>query len=79
MGRTNPTYRDLVSRFETSLTPYRRGLRLEDQAHFDRLFDQARQHADAATYQQGNDPEMLVLLSILLAHEHRLDALEKEG
>lgn len=78
MGRTNPTYRDLVSRYEASLAAYRRGLRLEDQQHFDRLFDQVRQHADAATYQQADDPSTMVLLSVLLAHERRLDRLETE-
>lgn len=78
MGRTNPTYRDLIQRYESSLSPYRRGLRLEDQAHFDRLFDQARQHADAATYQQDSDTATMVLLSMLLAHERRLAALEAE-
>lgn len=79
MGRTNPTYRDLVSRYESSLASYRRGLRRGDQQHFDRLFDQARQHADAATYRQHSDPETMVLLSVLLAHERRLTALESEG
>lgn len=72
MGRTNPTYRDLVRRYEETLQPYRRGLRVEDQAHFDRLFDRARQHADAAAYQNAADPETILLLSMLLAHERAL-------
>lgn len=79
MGRTTPTYRDLVRRYEASLGAYRRGLRREDQTHFDRLFDQARQHADAATFQHDSDPATMVLLSVLLAHERRLHALESEG
>lgn len=78
MGRTNPTYRDLVRRYEETLQPYRRGLRVEDQAHFDRLFDQARHYSDAATYQHAIDPETMVLLSMLLAQERRLTALEAE-
>ncbi len=79
MGRTNPTYRDLLRRYEESLQPYRRGLRKADQAHFDRLFDRARQHADAATYQNATDPETIVLLSMLLAHERELHASQTEG
>lgn len=79
MGRTNPTYRDLIRRYEANLAAYRRGLRLDDQAHFDRLFDQARQHADAATYHHDSDPETMLLLSILLAHERRLASLETEA
>ncbi|MFP4590541.1 MAG: hypothetical protein ACLFMX_04075 [Halobacteriales archaeon] len=73
MGRTDPTYRDLLTRYEAALQPYRRGLRAEDQGHFDRLFDRARQHADAAAYYNGTDPEAVVLLSMLLAHERELD------
>lgn len=72
MGRTDPTYRDLLTRYEEALQPYRRGLRAEDQAHFDRLFDRARHHADAAAYHNGADPETIVLLSMLLAHERAL-------
>ncbi|MFW6153198.1 MAG: hypothetical protein ACOC42_02440 [Halobacteriota archaeon] len=78
MGRTNPTYRDLVRRYETALQPYRRGLRAADQAHFDRLFDRAREHADAATYQNATDPETMLLLSMLLAHERALRELQAE-
>lgn len=76
MGRTNPTYRDLVGRFERQLQPYRRGLRAADQTRFDRLFDRARDHSDAATFQNATDPSTMVLLSMLLAHERRLDRLD---
>lgn len=79
MGRTNPTYRDLLTRYEEALQPYRRGLRAEDQAHFDRLFDRARQHGDAATYQNATDPETILLLSMLLAHERELHTSCSEG
>lgn len=78
MGRTNPTYRDLIRHYESTLQSYRRGLRQADQAHFDRLFDQARQHGDAATFQNATDPDTMLLLSMLLAHERRLAALDGE-
>lgn len=78
MGRTNPTYRDLLSRYEELLQAYRRGLRHEDQVHFDRLFDRARQFGDAATYQNGTDPETMLLLSMLLAHERELARLDAD-
>ncbi len=79
MGRTNPTYRDLLQRYESALQPYRRGLRQADQAHFDRLFDQARQHGDAATYQNATNPETMVLFSMLLAHERALQELQDDA
>jgi hypothetical protein len=76
MGRTNPTYRDYLQRLEDDCQPFRRGLRREYKPDFDRLFDRARTHADAAGYHNGSDPDLAVLLSILLAHEHEIQQLQ---
>ncbi|QSX00889.1 hypothetical protein [Haloterrigena alkaliphila] len=77
MGKTNPTYRDTLSKFENDWAPYRRALRLEYQGHFDRLFDQARNFADAGGIQNHRDPMMTHLVSILLAQECRIAELEE--
>lgn len=77
MGRTNPTYRDFLDRFAERHQSFRRGLRREYTTDFDRLFDHARAHADAAGYHNATDPEVAVLLSILLAHEHELRKLRE--
>jgi hypothetical protein len=79
MGRTNPTYRDYLQSVEADWQSFRRGLRAEYQTDFDRLFDRARCHADAAGYHNSHEPEFALLLSILLAHEHELDRLTGEG
>lgn len=79
MGRTNPTYRDYLHRLEDDCQPFRRGLRREYTADFDRLFDRARTHADAAGYHNSSDPDLAVLLSILLAHEHEIRHLREQG
>lgn len=78
MGRTNPTYRDWLRRFEERWQSFRRALRRRHQPAFDRLFEQARQHADAAGYANATDPEVALLISMLLAHERRLEELEDE-
>lgn len=78
MGRTNPTYRDWLRAFEERYAAYRRGLRRRDQPAFDRLFEQAADHADAAGLANDPDPEVAALLSMLLAHERRLAELERE-
>ncbi len=75
MGRTNPTYRDYLARFEDRCQPMRRGLRRHSKADFDRLFEHARTHADAAGYLNSTDPEIALLLSILLAQERDLRRL----
>lgn len=78
MGRTNPTYRDYLQQFEDRCQPMRRGLRREYTCAFDRLFDRARTHADAAGYLNSTDPELAILLSILLAQEHELRQLQAQ-
>ncbi|MFW5918904.1 MAG: hypothetical protein ACOCSF_01735 [Halanaeroarchaeum sp.] len=76
MGRTNPTYRDLLESVEERWGTYRRGLRRDDQPHFDQLFVHARRHADASGLQNHDDPLAAVLLSVALEQEKEIAALE---
>lgn len=75
MGRTNPTYRDFLTDYEHRWNEYRRALRYEATEDFDRLFEQARNYADAAGYANDPDREVLVVMSMLLAHEAELRQL----
>jgi hypothetical protein len=77
MGRTIPTFRQLIEQAAQRWSKYRRALRREDQVHFDRLFNYVRCFTQAATYQCDEDPMQSILLSIALAQEKRLDALER--
>ena len=85
MGRTNPTFRDRLRGLEREFSDYRRALRRRDRPHFDRLFEHARDHADACGYLNHDAPLVPVLVSIALEQEAqiatldaRLDALERE-
>ncbi|WP_424001164.1 hypothetical protein ACOZ4I_15635 [Haloarcula salina] len=78
MGRTNPTYRDFLGRFEDRCQPFRRALRREYRPAFDELFEQAKHHADAAGYLNSTDPELAVLLSMLVAQQRELQMLREE-
>jgi hypothetical protein len=51
---------------------YRRALRRHDQPHFDRLFEYADAHADAAGYLNADDPMQPILFSMLLEQQKRL-------
>lgn len=73
MGRTNPTYRDLLGATEERWAEYRRALRRRDQPRFDRLFVYARNHADAAGTLNHRDRLAPVLMSVALEQERRLD------
>ena len=76
MGRTNPTYRDLIRALEGQWSDYRRGLRRKDQQHFDTLFEYMRAHADASGHLNHTEPIYPALLSIDLEQEARLADLE---
>lgn len=72
MGRTNPTFRDLLDATEDRWGDYRRALRVQERGHFDQLFEHARAHADAAGYLNTTDPVIPMLVSMLLEHQRAL-------
>ena len=76
MGRTVPTFRQLIDDAIARWSKFRRALRREDQEYFDRLFRRVRSYTQAATYQASDNPMEAILLSIALDQEKRLDALE---
>lgn len=78
MGRTNPTYRDFLQRYEEQWQPYRRALRRQYQADFDALFEGAHQFADAAGYVNAEDPQIAALVSMLLAQQVELRELREQ-
>ena len=77
MGRTVPTFVQLIQECAEHWKKFRRALRREDQPHFDRLFTRVRCYTQAATYQVHDNPMEAILLSIALDQEKRLDAVEK--
>jgi hypothetical protein len=77
MGRTVPTFVQLIQNAAARWVKFRRALRREDQPFFDRLFRRARFYTQAATYQCHDNPMEAILLSIALDQEKRMDALER--
>jgi uncharacterized membrane protein YccC len=75
VGRSKPTVRNYLDDLEADWQPYRRTLRRRDQAHFDRLFEHARGHADAITQLDPADPRLAAVFSMLLAQQRELEAL----
>ena len=76
MGRTNPTFRNVLEAVKSRWGDYRRALRRRDQAPFDRLFEYADAHADAAGYLDNDDPMEPILVSMLLGQEKRIADLD---
>src|ERR1700724_4204231 len=69
MGRTVPTFRQLIDDAMARWSKFRRALRREDQEYFDRLFRRVRSYTQAATYQASDNPMEAILLSIALDQE----------
>lgn len=77
MGRTEPTFRNLLDRVEHDWRDYRRGLRAHEQDAFDALWQKARAHASASSNAGRIDPLEAVVFSILLEHELELARLRR--
>jgi len=77
MGRTVPTFRQLIEETANRWSKFRRALRREDQECFDHLFNRARCYTQAGVYQCSDNPMETILLSIALDQERRLRNIER--
>ena len=78
MGRTVPTYRNVLENVVNEWQGFRKALRKEDKEAFDRLMEKARMHASAASYGARVDPVESVFMSILLEQEKEIGELRKK-
>ena len=77
MGRTVLPYSHVWEEERQRWHKFRRALRREDQAQFDRLFELARLHLQAGVYASNPWPLESMLLSMLLEHQKVISALEE--
>jgi len=77
MGRTVLPYSHVWEEERQRWQKFRRALRREDQAQFDRLFELARLHLQAGVYASNPWPLESMLLSMLLEHQKALSAIEE--
>ena len=77
MGRTVPTFVQLIQQAAERWKKFRRALRQEDQTYFDRVFRRVRFYTHAATYQCSDNPMEAILLCLAIDQEKRLDAVER--
>lgn len=79
MGKTNPTYRQLLDKWIDEWKYFREGLRNDWPEAFDELMDGAKQHADAASYSNPVGPQEIeshALISICLEQQRQLRDLD---
>jgi hypothetical protein len=75
MGRTLPPFSQLIESERRAWAPFRRALRKDDQAAFDRLFDCAKLHVQAGVYLSRPWPFEVIAMAMLLEHHKRLEQL----
>jgi hypothetical protein len=77
VGRTQPTFRNLVDRLYVDWGEYRRALRGAEKEAFDALFRKAKNHASAAQLVTEPDPLRAAMMGMLLEHELELARLRR--
>lgn len=78
MGRTVPTFRQMIEFFGVEWNSFRHALRAEDQEMFDALLNHARRHAAAGHHFPHPHPFEPIVLSMLLEHEKDLQRLRRK-
>ena len=78
MGRTVPTFTNIIDEEVASWGKFRRALRAEDQEAFDDLFRAARIHLAENFYAMRTVPFESIVMSMVLEQQKRLRRLEEQ-
>ncbi len=75
MGRTVPSYRDVIDDEISTLKKYRAALRKEDQELFDEMMSFAKYHISASSYSSRLNPFESIVLNIILEQQRQIREL----
>ena len=75
MGRTIPSYRDVIDDEISALKKYRSALRAEDQDLFDEMMSFAKFHISASSYSSRLNPFESIVLNIILEQQRQIREL----
>lgn len=77
MGRTVPTFRNIIESFGWEWNDFKRALRDTDRKTFEELLNHGRHHATAGSNMANPNPFEPVVMSILIEHEKTLRKLRE--
>ena len=77
MGRTVPTFTQVVQAEMETWSKFRRGLRKEDQEAFDELFRAARLQLASSAYAARPIPFESIIISMLIMQQRMLKELQR--
>ena len=78
MGRTVPTFTNLIDAELASWSKFRRGLRKDDQEIFDEIFRASKLHLAENFYAMRAVPFESMMMSIVVEQQKAIQRLEKE-
>jgi hypothetical protein len=78
MGRTVPTFRNIIESFGWEWNDFKRALRDTDRETFEELLNHGRRHATASSNMANPNPFEPVIMSILIEHEKTLRKLRED-
>lgn len=78
MGRTTPTFTNVIDEQISSWSKFRRGLRKEDTEIFDGIFRAAKKHLAENFYAVRTIPFESIMMSIALEQGKLIRSLEKK-
>ncbi len=78
MGRTVPTFREIIEKKKKKWKKFREALRKREKKAFDEMIEHCRNHTSASSQVKDPDPFRSMLLSILLEHQKDLDSIKRE-
>jgi hypothetical protein len=78
MGRTVPTFTNVIDAEMASWSKFRRGLRKDDQEAFDDVFRAARLHLAENFYAMRTIPFESLMMSIVVEQQKTIRRLEEE-
>ena len=78
MGRTVPTFRNMIELFGLEWNDFKRALRYDDKNVFDDLLNHARKHGASGTNMVHPNPFEPIVISILIEHEKSIRKLNEK-
>ena len=78
LGRTVPTFRNMIDLFGFEWNDFKRALRLNDKEVFEELLNHARRHGAAGTNMVNPNPFEPIVISILIEHEKSIKKIIKK-
>jgi hypothetical protein len=78
VGRTVPTFRNMIELFGFEWNDFKRALRYNDKETFEELLNHARKHGAAGTNMVNPNVFEPIVISILIEHEKTIRKLKKK-